>query len=106
MIPKREKITRSLFNEVFLFGKNKKSIFFRIKKKKTDKSKFSIVVSKKVFKKAVDRNRIKRLFFNTIKDMNFKDGQSSYIFISQKNMKQASDSEIKSDIVDFFKNNQ
>lgn len=103
MIPKRQKLTRSLFNEVFLVGKNINTEFFRVKKRKSDSQKYSVVISKKILKKATERNEFKRFFYNTIKDLDFKPENAEYIFISQKNLKQAKKEEVKKDIEEFLK---
>lgn len=47
--------------------------FTLIVKKGTPKTKFTIVVSKKVAKLAVDRNRIKRLFKEALRSLNYQD---------------------------------
>lgn len=105
MISKRKKISRTLFSEVFSFGKNKNTEYFRVKIKKSDSPKFSIVVPKKVLKKAVDRNKFKRIFYNTIKDLDFETGINEYIFFTQKSAKGKTDDEIKKDIIAFLKDN-
>ncbi len=106
MIPKTKKIKRSLFQEVFLLGKNKNSQFFRVKVRESDDLKFGFVIPKKVYKKAVDRNRIKRVFFNTIKELDFEPKKSEYIFFSQKSIKGVEDKDIQEDIINFLKENK
>lgn len=64
MIPKKNRISKEFFEEISKKGKNINSSLFSIKylKNSLKNSLFSVVVSKKVSKTAVERNLIKRRY--------------------------------------------
>ncbi|MBI2590367.1 MAG: ribonuclease P protein component [Candidatus Blackburnbacteria bacterium] len=72
MLPRQHRLTsKKDFQEVFLKGKNISGRFFNIVILHSDsgkKSKFGIIVSNKVSKRAVLRNRIKRVVRSFIQD--------------------------------------
>lgn len=71
MLAKDKKIDSLLFEDVFKKGKNIGFKYFYVvylNNKNNEKSRIACVTSKKQFKKAVDRNKAKRLCFNIIKD--------------------------------------
>ena len=84
MLSKDKKINTQLFKEVLNKGKTHHFTYFSVKTLKSpvneNKSKFTIVVSKKIVKKAISRNLIRRRFFNIIKDI-YKDFPTPYAFI-------------------------
>ena len=70
MLPKRNKINKKLFNEVFKNGKtyHSNSLYAKISKLPTaQESKFAVVVPTKVSKKPTKRNKLKRQGYNIIK---------------------------------------
>jgi ribonuclease P protein component len=70
MFPKNQRITdKKDFDLIFKKGKRYYSPFFgiRIIKNDLDTQRFAVLVSKKVSKKAVERNRTKRVIRETIK---------------------------------------
>ncbi|MBU4479844.1 ribonuclease P protein component [Patescibacteria group bacterium] len=72
MLPKKQKVNKKLFDEVFKTGKSYHSDFLFLKLLKLEdpkeKSHFAVVVSKKISKKAVERNLIKRRIFAVLKE--------------------------------------
>ena len=63
MLPKKQRVTKKLFDQVYTLGKSFHAphLFMKVLKTgKTEQNKASVVVSKKVAKKAHDRNTIKR----------------------------------------------
>lgn len=83
MFKKQCRLHTSEFKEVFNFGKTVKHPLFTIKvKENTGKhSRFAVVVSKKVFKKAHDRNYLKRKCIHALKEIEAGLPKNDYIFI-------------------------
>ncbi|MEN9921434.1 MAG: Ribonuclease [Candidatus Parcubacteria bacterium] len=83
MFKKSYRLNTSLFKEVFNFGNTIKNNYFLIKIKKNElkHSRFSIVVSKKVAKKAHERNYLKRKVFHALKEIYKEMPVFDYIFI-------------------------
>lgn len=69
--------------EVFNFGKSVKNPLFILKNKENNLnySRFAVVVSKKISKKAVERNHIRRRFLAGLKEIESKLKPADYIFI-------------------------
>lgn len=107
MLPKKRKIRRLLFSLILLKNRSFKSENLMLlvnRTNKKDKTKFSVVVSKKVARKASDRNLIKRKGFNVIKNeiANIKNGFLCVLFF-KKDVRGISYNEIKSEILSLFK---
>jgi ribonuclease P protein component len=67
MLPSSKRLTTPLVKEVMDVGKIFHSTLFVFKgTKKSGNSRFSVVVSKKVAKNAVDRNKIRRRLYSAI----------------------------------------
>lgn len=83
MLKKIFKLNTSEFNEVFNFGKTKKTSFCLIKYKENNKEypRFAVVVSKKIAKKAHDRNLLKRRVLHAIQEQKENFACFDYIFI-------------------------
>ena len=103
MLPKENKVN-SLFYKVF----SRKPIkvvsgeLFNIKVYKTDNKEFkmSVIVSKKVSKKAVVRNGLKRKIYAVVEEDkdSFQEGKT-YIFYVKKELISSSFSEVKNDFL-------
>lgn len=83
MFKKQYRLHTSEFKEVFNFGKTIKHSLFTIKTKENSlkHSRFAVVVSKKVFKKAHDRNYLKRKCMHALKEVEKQLSKNDYIFI-------------------------
>jgi ribonuclease P protein component len=83
MFKKQHRLHTSEFKEVFNFGKTIKHSLFVIKTKenKLTHSRFAVVVSKKLFKKAHDRNYLKRKTIHALKEVEKQLPKNDYIFI-------------------------
>lgn len=70
MLSKKKRVSRALFDELLKKGKFFDFEYFSIKVFRPNKTeqRFSVVVSKKVSKKAVLRNSIRRLFYRAISE--------------------------------------
>jgi ribonuclease P protein component len=74
MLPKSQRINRELFAEVLARGNSFHTEFFslrllRMNPDSREKGRFSFVVSKKVSKKAVVRNRIRRRGYAAVRNL-------------------------------------
>lgn len=89
MLKKKCKLNTSEFKEVFNFGKTHKTKYFVIKQKDNSfgYARFAVVVSKKVSKKATERNSIKRRVFHAIEEKYNSFEPKDYIFILNSSAK-------------------
>jgi len=90
MLKKSLKLNTSEFKEVFNFGSIAKSPCFIVKTKENTLThpRFAVVVSKKISKKAVERNYIRRRFFHAIEDNIVTFDSKDYIFILNSSVKE------------------
>ena len=89
MLKKRFKLNTSDFKEVFNFGKTIKNTHFILKVKENNLpfARFAVVVSKKVAKRAVERNYMRRRFFHALENSLTKFQKADYIFILNSSTK-------------------
>ncbi len=89
MLKKAYKLNTSEFKEVFNFGKTIQTPIGLVKYKKGDKlfPRFAVVVSKKISKKAVERNLFKRRVFASIQELYQDFSPSDYIIILNSSIK-------------------
>lgn len=89
MFKKQYKLNTSVFKEVFNFGKTVKTQHFLIKKKENnlEHSRFAVVVSKKVAKKAVERNHLRRRTYFALKEAYKQFPNADYVFILNSSAK-------------------
>jgi len=106
MIKKIERVSKKLFQEVFEKGRSFNTPLFSIKmdNSKDEISHFSVVVPKSIFKKAHDRNKIRRIFYATIKNnTNFEFLKNKVIiFICKKEIKNSTKEETISILNNFI----
>lgn len=113
MLPKKNKLNRSIFNEVFKKGVFKNTPFFNVKiinYKETPNNigLFSIIISKKVVKKATKRNLIKRRFYNIIfqnKDLIQNTKNKVYLFFLKEDISFVNFDNLSKKITSFLKEN-
>lgn len=99
MLPKEEKISRKNFSTVFKHSKTiSRGSFFVLKKQETPKFSFSVVISKKVAKKATERNYLKRITYNLCKDIKHKTPNFSGSFVLVFQKKPESFKDFKNDV--------
>lgn len=89
MFQKSSRLNTSDFKEVFNFGKTIKTPFGVIKTKQNNlkNSRYAVVISKKISKKAVERNHLKRRFFNALQENGQKFSIADYVFILNSSVK-------------------
>lgn len=103
MLPLKNRLKKKKdFENAFAEGKTAKGKYFFLKTLKTESedSKIGFIVSKKVSKKAVERNRVKRLFREAVRLelARIKPGYS-LVFIVLNSAKEKDLTEIKQEIV-------
>jgi ribonuclease P protein component len=69
MLKKTERLSRNEFTHYFKVGKRTNTEYLTIVHSPTPYFKASVVVGKKVYKEAVDRNRLKRQVYAKIRDI-------------------------------------
>ena len=69
MLKKQNKLNTKDIKELITAGKRVYGTLFSVVYKPKNTNKFGVTVSKKVYKKAVDRNRAKRRVFGALKDV-------------------------------------
>lgn len=102
MLPRKYRLTKKKdFQAIFEKGKfiNNKFLYFKIIKNNEKNSRFGILVSKKVAKKAVDRNKIKRRIREIIKkNIPFIRKEIDLIVIAKKEINRKKFIQIEEDI--------
>jgi ribonuclease P protein component len=101
MLPKKQRLTKEEIEKVIKEGLKKDTSFFRFKFMESSDFKISPVVSKKVAKLAVDRNKIKRLFFNLLESLDITKKAHIAVFI-KKDISKEDKNEALSQLKDFL----
>jgi len=104
MLLKKYKLDTDFFknNENKRNSKILSSNLFTLKKYKSDKlfSRFSVVVSTKISKKATERNKIKRIVYKFIKEKNiYITPGNDFVFIAKKEIEKKIKKEIIQDLI-------
>ena len=97
MLPKRKRITKKLFMEIFKKGRIQKSPIFLFRYIPQNTPQYAFVVPKTLYKNAVDRNKLRRMGYNAINKTttpNF-----SGIFFLNKEVKNTNKETIKEQIL-------
>lgn len=101
MLPKQNRLKREEIDGL----KNRKTnliqgkFFGLLFEKKKGLSKFGVIVSANISKKASDRNKIKRMFYSAIGREEKWQEQGSFLFLAKKNCLNAEKREIEQEIV-------
>ena len=113
MLPKNRKISKKSFIGGKRDSQNKSGYSKRIEIKDFSvlilktlrKSKYSIIISGKLVKGAVERNSFRRKFYNTIKNLNIKDGFLFFFYLKSlsTNIKLRG---LENQVTEFFKEQQ
>lgn len=94
MLKKKKRVTKKTFQEIFKNGKTISTPFFLFKYLKNKEPQYSFVVSKKIAKNAVLRNKLKRFGYNTLRNNTT---ENKGIFFFKKNIENL-EKEAKEDI--------
>jgi len=84
MLKKTKRLTTNEFQKVFQEGKRVSSPLFLVSYLETKKEGVGISIPKKIYKKAVDRNMIKRLIFNFLKNTKYQPSLGIVIVVRKK----------------------
>lgn len=96
MLNKKERLTKKEFDRFFASGRRYHSPLFTLVHVETDTFNGAVVVGKKVFKRAVDRNRLRRRVYNILYRLSReKDLKSVYIILTKPAAAEASFPELK-----------
>src|SRR6185436_2219229 len=105
MISSSHRVSKNLFPKALSSGKNSSGTLhtLHVSKIEMPKSKFSVVVSKKVEKSAVKRNLLRRRCYSILKESEPSLEKGIYLLFLKKDSARASFGELQSDINDSLK---
>lgn len=83
MLPKKQRLTRNEFDQVFKDGKRLHTPIAQLIYKQSDTFHASAVVGKKVYKKAVDRNTLRRRLYGLLYGLKHAAPGMTYILIAK-----------------------
>jgi ribonuclease P protein component len=104
MLPRKKRLTTELFDQIITSGRIFNSPLFTLRAIKIEgKSRFSAVASKKIFKTAVARNRIRRRVYAQLETLSpkIKDGFHG-VLLSKQAVSKASSQDLSKEIEDLF----
>lgn len=97
MLAKKQRLTKEEFDRFFSLGKRYHHPLFTLIHSSGNEFHGAVVVGKKVFKKAVDRNRLRRRLYNILYRRQQEDGlKGVYIVLTKPESGKVSFSELKS----------
>jgi len=96
MLKKKKRVTKELFQTVIKSGSTLSGHFFIFRFLKQKSPQYAFVVSKKIAKRAVVRNKLRRQGYNALKSFPLKDYAG--IFFFKKQTESTTFNEIKDDI--------
>lgn len=102
MLPKKKRVNKKDFEFIIKNGKTLYSSLFSFYYTKSEAPHYAFVAPKKFFKRAIKRNKYRRIGFNLLKNINYKDNISG-IFIYKKDSLLATKEEIGQNIEFLFK---
>ena len=97
MLPKKKRATKEVFQILMKEGKDFSTPLFLFRFVKSDKPQYSFVAPKGIFKKAVERNKYRRIGYNILRFQSIKSGTG--VFIYKKPAILATNLEIKENIL-------
>ena len=104
MLKKKERLNREQFSRSFSLGRRIHSPLFTLVYEPTKKLGVAVVVSKKVARKAVLRNKIKRRVYNSIRvQLQHASRTGTFIFLVKPSVLKHSYQEITAEIQVLFK---
>ncbi len=104
MLPRKKRLTTELFDQIMSSGRIFNSPLFTLRAIKTkEKSRFSVVASKKIFKTAVLRNKIRRRVYAQIEKLSPRiQGGFNGIFLAKQIVEKSSPEAISSELENLF----
>ncbi len=97
MLPKNKRITKATFQSLMKERRVFSTDFFLFYLRKSEFPQYAFVAPKGIFKKAVKRNKIRRLGYNILRVLPLKQGTG--IFIYKKQALSATREQLKEDII-------
>ncbi len=105
MLPKKERLSRTEFNRFFSIGKRSHSPSFQVVYTAYPTLHASVVVSKKIAKTAVQRNKIRRQIYDIVKNYRIKENLVGvFIFVTKQPVVQKTYVELKNEVVTHIQN--
>lgn len=105
MLPKEKRLTRDEFSRFFVSGKRTHTPAFQIIYTPSPITKVAVVVGKKVYKKAVDRNRLRRQLYHIMRDWLMESGSVGvYIIITKPAVRDYAHKQLKTSINETLSN--
>jgi ribonuclease P protein component len=96
MLQKKERLTKKEFDRFFSSGRRYHSIFFTLVYSQDNDFHAAVVVGKKIYKKAVDRNRLRRRLYHIVYRLSrAKDMRGVYIILTKPAAKEAEFSDLR-----------
>lgn len=100
MLSKKERLNREDFNRFFAVGKRVHTPLFTLIWAKSPQFHASVVVSKKVAKGAVTRNKIRRRIYDALRRLSREDGvKGVYIVLTKKDVVTATYTDLKATLL-------
>ena len=96
MLSKKKRVTKELFQTVLKSGNTLSGSFFIFRYIKQNTPQYTFVASKKIAKRAVDRNKLRRQGYNALNSFPLKNYLG--VFFYKKHPKNVSFKDIKEDI--------
>lgn len=96
MLPKKKRVTKGVFQVLMKEGKTFSTQLFLLYYVKSDSPQYVFVAPKNIFKSAVKRNKYRRIGYNVLRNIPFKNG--SCIFMYRKKSITATQAELKENI--------
>lgn len=105
MLKKKERLTKKEFDRFFSSGKRAHSPLLTLIHSSNSEFHGAVVVGKKVFKKAVDRNRLRRRLYNILYRLSLENNlQGVYIILTKPVSGGASFSQLKEQLQKLISN--
>jgi len=102
MLAKKNRLTTNDLKNVGRFSLYR-GVYCDVKKLHSYTNKYGVIISAKTFKKAVERNKVKRLFYRILQDELKKENilllQNSFLFYPKKITRHESEDVIKKEII-------
>jgi len=101
MLPKKNRLNKKEI--AFLKEKQQKVLqgdFFGLIVSPSSEKKFGLIISAKIAKKAVERNRVKRLLYRVI-ESNFWDKPGFFLFLAKKTCLLADSENLRKEVISF-----
>lgn len=97
MLPKKKRVTKEVFQELLKEGKTFSTPLFLFYYKDSLTPQYAFVAPKNIFKKATERNKYKRIGYNTLRLISVYKGRG--IFMYRKGAKLAKTDDLRGDIL-------